>query len=297
MPHVGVMKEEISSLLKDVPEGYFIDATYGDGSHFEFIDSEKKFTAIGFDRDYDSIAGKKNNHNVVQLNFSKIYDYLEKNSFTPISGILYDLGVSSHQIDTPSRGFSYSINSDLDMRMNQQESLTAENILNSFSYEELKLVFQNYGEERYSSSIAKKIVDNRPIYKTKDLVKLIKDALPKQNPIYIEKSIRRIFQAIRIQVNNELDELRKSLTSIKDVISKNGVIVCISYHSLEDKIVKNFMNELTIGCTCEPSIAICVCNNVESFKFPNKKKYYPSNKEIETNSRAKSATLRYVIKL
>ena len=191
MPHVGVMKEEISSLLKDVPEGYFIDATYGDGSHFEFIDSEKKFTTIGFDRDFDSVAGKKNNHNVVQLNFSKIYDYLEKNSFTPISGILYDLGVSSHQIDTPSRGFSYSINSDLDMRMNQQESLTAENILNSFSYKELKLVFQNYGEERYSSSIAKKIVDNRPIYKTKDLVKLIKDALPKQNPIYIEKSIRR----------------------------------------------------------------------------------------------------------
>ena len=105
MPHVGVMKEEISSLLKDVPEGYFIDATYGDGSHFEFIDSEKKFTTIGFDRDFDSVAGKKNNHNVVQLNFSKIYDYLEKNSFTPISGILYDLGVSSHQIDTPSRGF------------------------------------------------------------------------------------------------------------------------------------------------------------------------------------------------
>ena len=160
MPHVGVMKEEISSLLKDVPEGYFIDATYGDGSHFEFIDLEKKFTAIGFDRDYDSIANKKNNHNVIQLNFSEIQDYLEKNSLTPISGILYDLGVSSHQIDTPSRGFSYSINSDLDMRMNQQESLTAENILNSFSYEELKLVFQNYGEERYSSSIAKKIVDN-----------------------------------------------------------------------------------------------------------------------------------------
>ena len=102
MPHVGVMKEEISSLLKDVPEGYFIDATYGDGSHFELIDSEKKFTTIGFDRDFDSVAGKKNNHNVVQLNFSKIYDYLEKNSFTPISGILYDLGVSSHQIDTPS---------------------------------------------------------------------------------------------------------------------------------------------------------------------------------------------------
>ena len=121
--------------------------------------------------------------------------------------------------------------------------------------------------------------------------------MPKQNPIYIEKSIRRIFQAIRIEVNNELDELRKSLNSIKDVISKNGVIVCISYHSLEDKIVKKFMNELTSGCTCDPSIAICVCNNVESFKFPNKKKYYPSKEEIETNSRAKSATLRYVIKL
>ena len=297
MPHVGVMKEEITSLLKAVPEGYFIDATYGDGSHFEFIDVDNKFTAIGFDRDLDSVENSKSNHNVVQLNFSKIYDYLENNSLTPISGILYDLGVSSHQIDTPSRGFSYSINSDLDMRMNQQEPLKAENIINSFSYEELVSIFQNYGEERYSKSIAKKIVDNRPIFKTKELIKLIKDALPKQNPIYIEKSIRKIFQAIRIEVNDELNELKKSLTSIKDVISKNGVIICISYHSLEDKIVKNFMSELTIGCTCDPSIAICVCNNVESFKFPSKKKYYPSDEEIETNSRAKSATLRYVIKL
>ena len=297
MPHVGVMKEEITSLLKAVPEGYFIDATYGDGSHFEFIDVDNKFTAIGFDRDLDSVENSKSNHNVVQLNFSKIYDYLENNSLTPISGILYDLGVSSHQIDTPSRGFSYSINSDLDMRMNQQESLKAENIINLFSYEELVSIFQNYGEERYSKSIAKKIVDNRPIFKTKELINLIKDALPKQNPIYIEKSIRKIFQAIRIEVNDELNELKKSLTSIKDVISKNGVIICISYHSLEDKIVKNFMSELTTGCTCDPSIAICVCNNVESFKFPNKKKYNPSDEEVEKNSRAKSATLRYVIKL
>ena len=297
MPHVGVMKEEITSLLKAVPAGYFIDATYGDGSHFEFIDVDNKFTAIGFDRDFDSVENSKSNHNVVQLNFSKIYDYLDNNSLTPISGILYDLGVSSHQIDTPSRGFSYSINSDLDMRMNQQEPLKAENIINSFSYEELVSIFQNYGEERYSKSIAKKIVDNRPIFKTKELIKLIKDALPKQNPIYIEKSIRKIFQAIRIEVNDELNELKKSLTSIKDVISKNGVIICISYHSLEDKIVKNFMSELTTGCTCDPSIAICVCNNVQSFKFPNKKKYYPSDEEVETNSRAKSATLRYVIKL
>ncbi len=297
MPHVGVMKEEITSLLKAVPAGYFIDATYGDGSHFEFIDVDDKFTAIGFDRDLDSVENSKSNHNVVQLNFSKIYDYLENNSLTPISGILYDLGVSSHQIDTPSRGFSYSINTDLDMRMNQQESLKAENIINSFSYEQLVSIFQNYGEERYSKSIAKKIVDNRPIFKTKELIKLIKDALPKQNPIYIEKSIRKIFQAIRIEVNDELNELKKSLTSIKDLISKNGVIICISYHSLEDKIVKNFMSELTTGCTCDPSIAICVCNNVESFKFPNKKKYNPSDEEVEKNSRAKSATLRYVIKL
>ena len=297
MPHVGVMKEEISSLLKDVPEGYFIDATYGDGSHFEIIDADNKFSAIGFDRDFDAVENRKSNHNVIQLNFSKIYKYLEDNSLTPISGILYDLGVSSHQIDTPSRGFSYSINSDLDMRMNQQEPLKAENIINSFSYEELVSIFQNYGEERYSKSIAKKIVDNRPIFKTKELIKLIKDALPKQNPIYIEKSIRKIFQAIRIEVNDELNELKKSLTSIKDLISKNGVIICISYHSLEDKIVKNFMSELTTGCTCDPSIAICVCNNVESFKFPNKKKYNPSDEEVEKNSRAKSATLRYVIKL
>ena len=131
-----------------------------------------------------------------------ISDYVNDNSLTPISGVLYDLGVSSHQIDSPHRGFSFSLDSNLDMRMNQKDELTAEKVLNTFSYENLYSIFNEFGEERYSKSIAKKIIENRPINKTSELSNIIRNSVPKQNPIFIEKSIRRIFQALRIYIND-----------------------------------------------------------------------------------------------
>ena len=185
----------------------------------------------------------------------------------------------------------------LDMRMNQKDPLSVMEVVNEYSYEKLHNIFSKYGEERYSKKIAEILVDKRPIYKTKELTEIIRIALPKQNPIFTERSIRKIFQALRIYVNDELNELKESLEKIKTVIKKNGVIVCISYHSLEDKIVKNFMKDLTLGCICEPSIAICVCSSQKQFKFANKKKFFPEEEEILKNSRAKSAVLRYVIKL
>ena len=297
MPHIGVMKEEISSILDDVPPGIFIDSTYGYGSHFDTIMKHSQLTAIGFDRDIEAVDNSDPSHEVINLNFSMISDYVNNNSLSPISGILYDLGVSSHQIDTPNRGFSFSIDSNLDMRMNQKDELTAEKVLNTFSYENLHSIFSEFGEERYSKSIAKKIIENRPINKTIELSNIIRNSVPKQNPIFIEKSIRRIFQALRIYINDELNELKDSLLKVKDLIQKNGVIICISYHSLEDRIIKNFMKDLTLGCICDPSIAICVCNNIQNFEYPKRKKYYPNKDEINSNSRANSATLRYVRKI
>ena len=297
MPHIGVMKEEISSILDDVPPGIFIDSTYGYGSHFDTIIKHSQLTAIGFDRDLEAVDNSDPSHEVINLNFSMISDYVNNNSLSPISGILYDLGVSSHQIDTPNRGFSFSIDSNLDMRMNQKDELTAEKVLNTFSYENLYSIFNEFGEERYSKSIAKKIIENRPINKTIELSNIIRNSVPKQNPIFIEKSIRRIFQALRIYINDELNELKDSLLKVKDLIQKNGVIICISYHSLEDRIIKNFMKDLTLGCICDPSIAICVCNNIQNFEYPKRKKYYPNKEEINSNSRANSATLRYVRKI
>ena len=297
MPHIGVMKEEISSILDDVPPGIFIDSTYGYGSHFDTIMKHSQLTAIGFDRDLEAVDNSDPSHEVINLNFSMISDYVNNNSLSPISGILYDLGVSSHQIDTPNRGFSFSIDSNLDMRMNQKDELTAEKVLNTFSYENLYSIFSEFGEERYSKNIAKKIIENRPINKTIELSNIIRNSVPKQNPIFIEKSIRRIFQALRIYINDELNELKDSLLKVKDLIQKNGVIICISYHSLEDRIIKNFMKDLTLGCICDPSIAICVCNNIQNFEYPKRKKYYPNKDEINSNSRANSATLRYVRKI
>ena len=297
MPHIGVMKEEISSILDDVPPGIFIDSTYGYGSHFDTIIKHSQLTAIGFDRDLEAVDNSDPSHEVINLNFSMISDYVNNNSLSPISGILYDLGVSSHQIDSPNRGFSFSIDSNLDMRMNQKDELTAEKVLNTFSYENLYSIFNEFGEERYSKSIAKKIVENRPINKTIQLSNIIRNSVPKQNPIFIEKSVRRIFQALRIYINDELNELKDSLLKVKDLIQKNGVIICISYHSLEDRIIKNFMKDLTLGCICDPSIAICVCNNIQNFEYPKRKKYYPNKEEINSNSRANSATLRYVRKI
>ncbi len=297
MPHIGVMKEEISSIIDDVPPGIFIDSTYGYGSHFDTIIKHSHLTAIGFDRDLEAVDNSDPSHEVINLNFSMISDYVNNNSLSPISGILYDLGVSSHQIDTPNRGFSFSIDSNLDMRMNQKDELTAEKVLNTFSYENLYSIFNEFGEERYSKNIAQKIIENRPINKTIQLSNIIRNSVPKQNPIFIEKSVRRIFQALRIYINDELNELKDSLLKVKDLIQKNGVIICISYHSLEDRIIKNFMKDLTLGCICDPSIAICVCNNIQNFEYPKRKKYYPNKEEINSNSRANSATLRYVRKI
>ena len=214
-----------------------------------------------------------------------------------ISGVFYDFGISSHQIDNPDRGFSYLNPGPLDMRMNQDDKITADEVLNQFEEEDIANILYKYSGEKNSRKIAKAISNSRPLKSTEDFSKVLKDVLGKQNPKYINQTIKRCFQAIRIYVNNELEEITLSINKIKNFIKPGGVIVCLTYHSLEDKIVKDIFNDITVRCVCNPRIPICNCDNIQEFRFGNNKKLYPSDDEIKNNSRSTSATLRYVVKI
>ena len=215
LPHSGVMVEELTSIAEALPKGVFIDATYGYGSHFQELKQFDNLQLIGFDRDNDAVEAKKAQDEVIKLNFSKIPEYLSQKNLTPISGIFYDFGLSSHQIDSSTRGFSFQQDAELDMRMDKDSSQTAKHIINEYSFEELLKVFNNYSEEKYAFQIAKKIIEHRPLSTTVDLVNLIKDSIPRQNPIFTNKTIRKIFQGLRIEVNDELSEIKTSLDGIE----------------------------------------------------------------------------------
>jgi 16S rRNA (cytosine1402-N4)-methyltransferase len=296
LEHEGVMLAEVNSVISSSPSGLFIDATYGYGSHFRSIENNfSELDLLAFDRDIDVL--NESNSQIIQLNFSQISEYLIKNNIDSISGILYDFGVSSHQLDNHSRGFSYSNNGPLDMRMNQNDEINAFEVVNKFDENEIAdILFQNSGEKK-SRRIAKDIVSSRPIESTQELVNVIKNSIGKQNPKYISQTIKRCFQSFRIHVNDEFNEIQQSLNNIKNFVKANGVIICITYHSLEDKIVKKIFTELTTSCYCDVSIPVCTCENEQLYTYGEKKKIYPSDVEISKNSRASSATLRYVIKL
>jgi 16S rRNA (cytosine1402-N4)-methyltransferase len=296
LEHEGVMLAEVNSVISSSPSGLFIDATYGYGSHFRSIENNfSELDLLAFDRDVDVL--NESNSQIIQLNFSQISEYLIQNNIDSISGILYDFGVSSHQLDNHSRGFSYSNDGPLDMRMNQNDEINAFEVVNKFDENEIAdILFQNSGEKK-SRRIAKDIVSSRPIESTQELVNVIKNSIGKQNPKYISQTIKRCFQSFRIHVNDEFNEIQQSLNNIKNFVKENGVIICITYHSLEDKIVKKIFTELTTSCYCDVSIPVCTCENKQLYTYGEKKKIYPSDVEISKNSRASSATLRYVIKL
>ena len=193
-----------------------------------------------------------------------------------ISGVFYDFGISSHQIDNPDRGFSYLNPGPLDMRMNQDDKITADEVLNQFEEEDIANILYKYSGEKNSRKIAKAISNSRPLKSTEDFSKVLKDVLGKQNPKYINQTIKRCFQAIRIYVNNELEEITLSINKIKNFIKPGGVIVCLTYHSLEDKIVKDIFNDLTVTCVCDPRIPICNCDTTQNFKFGKNKKLFLS---------------------
>ena len=293
-------EEALNEIKKIIREGnetgkviIISNRLYGSGPYKHFLKGLK------FDINSKGLAPHPNLTTWLEkgIDFAIQIKFLSQNNHLPLSGIMYDFGLSSHQIDSKHRGFSFQNNSPLDMRMDMLQDLSAASIVNNYSEEKLTKVLKAYSEDRYSNKISKKIIESRPVLTTNELVKAIKEALPRQNPIFTEKTIRRIFQALRIEVNDELNEITFSLNSIKKSIKKKGIILCISYHSLEDKIVKKFFNELTTFCICEPSIPICKCDIEQQFSYLGKKKYLPTEKEKESNPRSKSAIMRYVVKL
>ena len=296
LKHDGVMISEVNSIVSNTPAGIFVDATYGYGSHFNYLkQNNNHLEFIGIDRDIEAVHNSSDE--ISHINFSKITDLLSSNNILNISGVFYDFGVSSHQIDNSDRGFSYLNSGPLDMRMNQDDKITADEVLNQFEVEDIANILYKYSGEKNSRKIAKAISSSRPLKSTEDFSKVLKNVLGKQNPKYINQTIKRCFQAIRIYINNELEEITLSISKIKNFIKPGGVIVCLTYHSLEDKIVKDIFNELTVRCVCNPRIPICNCDNIQEFRFGNNKKLYPSDDEIKNNSRSTSATLRYVVKI
>ena len=296
LKHDGVMISEVNEIVSNSPAGIFVDATYGYGSHFNYLKQKNDhLEIIGIDRDLEAV--KNSSDEVLNIKFSNITDVLSIKNILDISGVFYDFGISSHQIDNPDRGFSYLNPGPLDMRMNQDDKITADEVLNQFEEEDIANILYKYSGEKNSRKIAKAISNSRPLKSTEDFSKVLKDVLGKQNPKYINQTIKRCFQAIRIYVNNELEEITLSINKIKNFIKPGGVIVCLTYHSLEDKIVKDIFNDLTVTCVCDPRIPICNCDTTQNFKFGKNKKLFPSDVEINKNSRSASATLRYVVKI
>ncbi|MFW5998594.1 MAG: 16S rRNA (cytosine(1402)-N(4))-methyltransferase RsmH [Halanaerobiaceae bacterium] len=306
--HKPVLLKETIEYLNCKKNGVYLDGTVGRGGHTQAIleNVGDKGLVIGIDRDYEAIKKvrnkfkKYNNCKFIQGNFINIEEILENINVKTIDGMLFDLGVSSPQLDNPERGFSYRKEGPLDMRMNQKQSLTAENIVNNYTRDELTKIIRKYGEERWASRIAEFIIKNRKrkkITTTTELVSIIKDAIPASARREGGHPARRTFQALRIATNDELNQLEKMLNNVINFLVPGGRICVISFHSLEDRIVKHTFRELNKDCVCPPDFPICVCDKKSEVKIITKKPVQSSKEEIKNNPRARSAKLRVAEKL
>ena len=305
MKHVSVLLNESISSLDIKEDGIYVDATLGYAGHSSAILKRlKKGKLYAFDQDEAARKCSENylkkigdNFEIIPSNFVNLKKELQKRNVDKIDGILFDLGVSSPQLDDASRGFSFHADAALDMRMNQRQSLSAKDVVNTYSYEKLYNIIKNYGEERYAKQIARQIEKQRKIKEietTMELAKIISDAVPEKYKRQTHPA-RRTFQAIRIEVNKELDILPSSLNDAIDILNKDGVIAVITFHSLEDKICKNVFKNRSLV----PLIAKDLPVIPEELKPDIKmlKKIKPSKEEIEENKRSRSATLRCAVKL
>ncbi len=304
--HVSVMLHECIDALRIDPDGIYVDCTAGGGGHsYEIASRLKKGRLIAIDRDSAAIAAAgerlapfSDRVTLVHDNFLNLSDILEGLGIDKVNGVLMDLGVSSHQIDTADRGFSYMKDAPLDMRMNREDSLTAHRVVNEYSEEELKRIFYEYGEERYTPKIVSAIIKSRevsPIETTGQLSEIITAAYPRRHDE--GHPAKRVFQAIRIEVNGELDIIAPAIRAATDALDKDGIVAVITFHSLEDRAVKNEFSALARGCTCPPDFPVCVCGNKPKLKILTKKPILPSAEELASNSRSGSAKLRTALKL
>lgn len=303
--HKSVLLEECIENLNIRPEGIYVDGTLGGAGHsFEIAKRlSPEGRLIGFDQDEAAISTATERLEpfsdrviVIRSNFSLMKEMLQKHSIEKVDGILLDLGVSSYQLDNKERGFTYrEADAPLDMRMDQRQELTAKDIVNTYSEMELFRIIKNYGEEKFAKNIAKHIVKERQKHEINtagQLNDIIKAAIPAKVRAVGGHPSKRTYQAIRIELNQELTVLADSLDSMIDLLNDKGRLCVITFHSLEDRIVKNIMRKNESPCTCPPNFPVCVCGNVSKGRVISRKPILPSQMELEQNSRAKSAKLR-----
>ncbi len=306
--HVSVLLEECIEGLNIKPEGTYVDGTLGGAGHSSRIAALLTTGRhIGIDRDPVALkaAGERlkpweDRVTLVHSNFSEIASVLDDLAIEGVDGILLDLGVSSPQLDDGERGFSYMADAPLDMRMNNQDALSAHTVVNTWSYEELKKILYEYGEERYAPKIAAAICSRReekPIETTLELVDIIRSAMPASALREKQHPAKRSFQAIRIAVNDELNSVAKVMADAIPRLNKGGRLAVITFHSLEDRIVKNAMASAAKGCTCPPNFPVCVCGKKPQVKLITRKPIVSGEEELERNPRARSAKLRICEKL
>ena len=301
--HVSVLLWECIEALNIKPDGIYLDGTLGGAGHSSEI--AKRLTTgrlIGVDRDTVALEAAKqrlapwmDRVTLVHSNFSEIASILDNLGLEKIDGMLFDLGVSSPQLDDGSRGFSYMADAPLDMRMNREDRLSAWDVVNTWPQEELKRILFDYGEERYAPRIASAIVRRReeaPIETTLELVEIIKSAMPAQALREKQHPAKRSFQAIRIAVNDELGSVERMLADAVDRLNPGGRLAVITFHSLEDRIVKSAMQQASRGCTCPKEFPVCVCGNQPKVQIITRKPIVSGSEELEQNPRARSAKLR-----
>ncbi len=303
--HISVLLEECIDALNIKEDGIYVDCTLGGAGHSNEILKKlsSKGRLIGIDQDLDALnAAKerlKNYENVtfVHNNFYNIKEILEELKIEKIDGVLMDLGVSSYQLDEAERGFSYMKDAPLDMRMNRENSFSAYNVVNDYSEEELSDVIKSFGEEKFAKRIANFIINRRPINTTLELSDIITAAIPAKFRREGGHPAKRTFQAIRIEVNKELTILNKTIEDAVEALNNYGRIAIITFHSLEDRIVKIKFKELQDPCTCPKELPMCVCGKTPIIKLISKKPIEPSLEEKDLNSRSKSAKLRVAEKI
>jgi len=306
--HRSVLLDECIEALNIKPDGIYLDGTLGGAGHSgEIVKRLTTGRLIGVDRDTVALtaAGERlkpymDRVTLVHSNFSEIASILDDLGLEKIDGMLFDLGVSSPQLDDGSRGFSYMADAPLDMRMNREDSMTAYDVVNGWSREELRRILFDYGEERYAPLIAAAIErrrEQKPIETTLELVDVIRSAMPNKALREKQHPAKRSFQAIRIAVNDELGSVERMLASAIGRLNEGGRLAVITFHSLEDRIVKSAMQQAARGCTCPPEFPVCVCGNQPKVKILSKKPIVSTQQELEENPRARSAKLRVAEKL
>lgn len=306
--HISVLLQECLDGLNIRKDGIYVDCTLGGAGHSSEIVKRlsEEGRLIGIDQDKDALkaAGERlkefNNVTLVHSNFHDIYNVINNLDIEGVDGILIDLGVSSYQLDNGERGFSYMQDAPLDMRMNRENPLSAYEIVNNYSEEEIFRIIKEYGEEKFAKRIAGFIVkarEEKPVETTLELVDIIKAAIPAKARREGPHPAKRTFQAIRIEVNRELDIIETTIRDGVEKLNKGGRMAIITFHSLEDRIVKNVYRDLANPCTCPSSFPICVCNKEAKVKLISRKPIEASEEELEYNPRSRSAKLRVIEKI